>query len=87
MTNAYNSGYKTRMATAKAEARRFLRRLEMLEHAMNAKEDETPPTLNAAMKRASLDLSQALSALRKGVYRPDLDEADEIQYWGSTNDE
>jgi hypothetical protein len=84
----YNDGYKMRMATAKAEARRFLRRLEMLEHAMKDRDDnETPPALNAAMKRASLDLSQALSALRKGVYRPDLDEADEIQYWGSTNDE
>lgn len=84
----YNDGYKLRIAAAKAEARRFLRCVEQLQAAMKGKDDnETPPALNAAMKRASLDLSRALAAVRKGIYRPDLEDQDDIQYWGSPSDE
>lgn len=55
---------KARVAEAEAEARRFLRRVDQWKAAR--KEPGTHPRESGAMKRASMDLSRALAALRKG---------------------
>jgi len=55
---------KARVAEAEAEARRFLKRVDQWKAAR--KEPGTHPRESGAMKRASMDLSRALAALRKG---------------------
>lgn len=56
------------LAVAKAEAKRFLRRVEALEHVLA--KDPLPyishhPTESGAVRRASMDLTRALAKMRK----------------------
>ena len=53
-----------RVTEAEAEAKRFLRRVAQWRAAR--KEPGTHPIESGAMKRASMDLSRALSVLRRG---------------------
>jgi hypothetical protein len=55
---------RLRVAEAEAEARRFLKRVEQWKAAH--KEPGTHPIESGAMKRASMDLSRALTVLRRG---------------------
>lgn len=64
----YTANYKRRVMAAEDEARRFLRRVEAMRAAMKKLDDSIPPAENAAMKRASLDLTRALAAVRKGIW-------------------
>lgn len=56
-----------RIDAAEAEAKRFLRRVAELRAAKKA-EPGTHPRQNAAMKRASMDLSRALADVRRSPY-------------------
>lgn len=55
---------RLRVVEAEAEARRFLKRVEQWKAAR--KEPGTHPIQSGAMKRASMDLSRALTILRRG---------------------
>lgn len=64
----HTANYKRRVLAAEEEARRFLRKVEALRAAMKKLDDDIPRVENAAMKRASLDLTRALAAVRKGLW-------------------
>jgi hypothetical protein len=64
----YTTNYKRRVLVAEEEARRFLQRVEVMRAAMKKLDSYIPPAENAAMKRASLDLTRALAAVRKGLW-------------------
>ena len=68
MGEKWTDNYMRRVRVAEDEARRFLRRVEALRTAMAKLDDAIPGAENGAMKRASLDLTRALSAVRKGNY-------------------
>lgn len=55
------------IATAEAEAKRFLSRIAALRVAIN-REPGVYPKERGAMKRASLDLTRALADLRRSPY-------------------
>lgn len=55
-----------RITEAEAEAKRFLRRVKEYRDAI--KEPGTHPRQNAAVKRASMDLSRALADVRRSLY-------------------
>lgn len=59
-----------RLAAAEAEAKRFLKRLEALHKVMREDSYGIPAKENAALKRASMDLTRSLVDLRKSSDEP-----------------
>lgn len=67
--NPYDNLERDRIAFAKAEANRFLRTVHDYEKAYKNNPEEVRPKQNAAVKRASMDLSHALTAVRASKYK------------------
>jgi hypothetical protein len=63
-----NPSHHQRISNAISEAKRFIKRAQ---DTLDAKDnwDKQPQAKNAAMKRASMDLTKSLAELRKGDYR------------------
>jgi hypothetical protein len=62
---AYRLTLTDELNTAAAEAKRFLERYQTLRQTLAAGEPGTHPAQTAAVKRASLDLTRALAAMRR----------------------
>lgn len=71
MSKDWRADYRVRVMDAENEAKRFLRRVAALRRVMAETDIAIPPRENAAMKRASMDLTRALSAMRRGFYAKD----------------
>lgn len=71
MSKDWSADYKARVLDAENEAKRFLRRVAAMRQVVAMTDIAIPPRENAAMKRASMDLTRALAAIRRGHYAKD----------------
>lgn len=67
MEHDWEKAEAARIAVAEAEAKRFLQRVAEL-RAAKKREPGTHPRQNAAVKRASMDLTRALADVRRSPY-------------------